>query len=205
MACGSARNLLNYLIKITFLMFKKFILPLFFALTIATPSFSQSKNEMDDKISALTILKKYSETISCGSSFEEEKSVRKFLKNVYTVERDEEIGSATYFILWDGDIGCAGGSGTHSFIISEVGRDTESRPLLVKNDNAFGEEFSKKINSRAIEKIQQINSNKFLITSSEHGEKDANNFPSKKYQYTVDRVNYQWKVTGKKYLGVNNY
>ena len=186
-------------------MFKKFLLPLSFLLAIASPSFSQSKNEMDDKISALTVLKKYSETVSCGSSFEGGKSVRKFLKNVYTVERDQEIGSATYFVLLDGDVGCAGGSGTHSFIISEVSRDTESRPLLVKNNDAFGEEFSKTINTRFIEKIQQINNDKFLITSSEHGEKDANNFPSKKYQYTVDKIKYQWKVTGKKYLGVNNY
>lgn len=67
-------------------MFKKFLLPLSFLLAIASPSFSQSKNEMDDKISALTVLKKYSETVSCGSSFEGGKSVRKFLKNVYTVE-----------------------------------------------------------------------------------------------------------------------
>ena len=84
------------------------------------------------------------------------KSVRKFLKNVYTIEPDEEMGSATYFILWDGDIGCNGGSATPSFMISEVGRFTESRPFLVLNNDAFGEDFSKNINSRFIEKLQKI-------------------------------------------------
>ena len=170
-----------------------------------TSSFAQSKTESEEKIIALTVLKKYSETVSCGSSFEEEKSVRKFLKNVYTIERDEEMGSATYFILWDGDMGCNGGSGTHSFIISEVGRFTESRPFLVLNNDAFGEDFSKNINSRFIEKLQKINNDKFLVVSSEHGENDANNFPSRKYQYTVDRIKFQWKVTSKKYLGKNIY
>ncbi len=158
-----------------------------------------------EKIAALTVLKKYSETVSCGSSFEEEKSVRKFLKNVYTIERDVEMGSATYFILWDGDIGCNGGSATHSFIITEVSRFTESRPLLVQNNDAFGEEFSKSVNLRFIEKIQQINSNKFVVISSEHVNDDANNFPSKKYQYTVEKIKHQWKITDKKYLGKNNY
>jgi hypothetical protein len=174
------------------------------AMLFATSSLAQAKSESEEKVMALTVLKKYSETVACDTNFKEEKSVQKFLKDVYTIERDPELGSATYFILWSGDIGCNGGSGTNSFIISEVSRFTESRPLLVQNNDAFGGEFSKSINPRFIEKIQQINEKKFLITSSEHSGDDANNFPSKKYQYTLEQKDYKWKLTNKKYLGKNN-
>lgn len=186
-------------------MLKKAIPSLFVCLLAATPAFSQSKTEADEKIAALTVLKKYSETVSCITNFEEEKSVRKFLKNVYTIERNEENGSVTYFILWHGDIGCQGGSGTNSAMISEVSRSYGSGPLIVQNNDAFGEDFSEKINMRFIEKIQQVSDSRFLVVSSEFGDHDANNFPSWKYQYTVDKIGFQWKVTNKKFLGKNTY
>lgn len=186
-------------------MFAKTILVMLTPMLISTPTFAQSKTEVDEKIEALKVLRKYSETVSCESSFEKEKSAQKLLKNVYTIDFDPEMGFSTFFILWDGDVGCNGGTGTHSFIISEVSRYSNSRPILVQNNDAFGEDVSKNINQRFIEKIQQINRNKFIIMSSDFADDDSNNFPSKKYQYTVDLINYKWKVTNKKYIGKKTY
>ena len=166
---------------------------------------AQEKTEVDEKIDVVSLVRKYSETVSCGSHFEEEKSNKKFINNIHTIEKDLELGIRTYFMLWDGDIGCNGGSGTHSYIVSEVGRYSDSRPLLVRNDNAFGDEVAKKINFRFIKKIQQISPTKFFITSSEHLDKDANNFPSQSYRYQVDLIKYQWKVTSREFLGKNAY
>lgn len=176
----------------------------FCAMFFASIAMAQSDIESKEKLEAISVLKKHSETIACNTSFEEEKNLKNFIKNVFPIERDDsDFGSTVYYILWHGDIGCAGGSGTNSFAVSELSRFSKTRPFLVKNNNAFGEEFSKLVNLRFIEKIQQINNKKFVVTSSEYEKKDANNFPSNKYQYTVEQVNFKWKVTNKKYIGRN--
>lgn len=180
---------------------KKILLLTLSMLTISFNIKAQEVSDIDEKLSVISLVRKYSETVSCGSHFEEEKSDRKFLNNVYTIEKDTEIGSATYFMLWDGDIGCNGGSGTHSYIVSEIGRYSESRPLLVLNENAFGDTVLQKINFRFIKKIQQISPSKFFITSLEHQNQDTNNFPSQIYRYQVELIKHKWKVTSKEYLG----
>lgn len=184
---------------------KKILLLTLSTLTISFNTKAQETSDINEKLSVISLVRKYSETVSCGSHFEKEKYDRKFLNNVYTIEKDTEIGSATYFILWDGDIGCNGGSATHGYIVSEIGRYSESRPLLVLNDNAFGDEVSEKINFRFIEKIQQISPAKFFITSVEHQGQDANNFPSQVYRYQVELINHQWKITSKEHLGKSSY
>ena len=180
---------------------KKSLLLALSTLFICLNASAQVKTEVDEKLDVISLVRKYSETVACGSHFEEEKSDRKFLNNVYPIERDREIGIATYYILWDGDIGCNAGSATHSYIVSEVGRYSDARPLLVLNENAFGDAVTKKINFRFIKKIQQVSPTKFFITSAEHQDKDANNFPSQSYRYQVDLVKHQWKVTSRESLG----
>lgn len=182
---------------------KKILLLTLSTLTISFNVKAQEVSDINEKLAVVSLVRKYSETVSCGSHFEEEKSDRKFLNNIYSIEKDQEIGIATYFMLWDGDIGCNGGSATHGYIVSEIGRYSESRPLLVLNENAFGDEILQKINFRFIKKIQQISPSKFFITSSEHQDQDANNFPSQIYRYQVELIKHKWKVTAKEYLGKN--
>lgn len=164
---------------------------------------SQEKTDIDEKLDVVSLIRKYSATVSCGSHFEEEKTDRKFINNIYTIEKDRELGISTYYMLWDGDIGCNGGSATHSYIVSEVGRYSDARPLLVRSDNAFGDEVAKKINFRFIKKIQQISPTKFFITSVEHQDRDLNNFPSQSYRYQVELIKHHWKVTSREFLGKN--
>ena len=41
------------------------------------------------------------------------------------------LSSPSNYILWNGDIGCNSGTGTHSYYVSEVSRFSPNRPLLV--------------------------------------------------------------------------
>ncbi len=153
-----------------------------------------AESEFEQKAKSISVLKKYTETVACGTDFEE-RPLEDFLKHTFTA-----VEGHSYYVLWYGDIGCAGGSGTSSFYISEVGRDTETRPFLVKELNAFGDEFEKEVNSRFIEDVIMISSNHFSVISSEFSENDSNNFPSLKFRYELKRANgwgSNWKVTNK--------
>lgn len=176
------------------------------SMLLAFSSLSYGKTELEEKMEALKVLKKYSETVACDTSFDDSTSLKDFLQDVYTIERDPEAGTATYYVLWRGDKGCAGGSGTSWWMVSEladINSIDKSIEFLVQNDDAFGNDFNEKINSRFIEKLQKINAKKFIVISSELSGDDSPNFPSKKYQYTLERNGYSWKVTQRKYLGKN--
>ncbi|WP_429047597.1 hypothetical protein [Aeromonas hydrophila] len=162
-----------------------------FILVVLFTNYTYADNELIEKATVLGILKKYSETVACSTNFEEQESLEPFLKNVYTVERDPETGAATYYILWEGDMGCPGGSGTYSYFVSEVSRYSKSRPFLVQNNEAFGEGVAREVNPRFIETLKKIDANKFTLISSEFAENDSNNFPSIKYEYIIQRKG-QW-------------
>jgi len=176
----------------------------FLSLIVFTCFISQvnAETELVEKAKVLSVLKKYSETVTCDTNFEGQDSLEPFLKDVYTIERDTEIGTAVYYVMWYGDMGCPGGSGTPSFFISEISRYRDSNPFLVQNNEAFGDDFSKKVNSRFIESVKKTNPNYFIVVSSEFAEGDGNSFPSMKYEYTVQRQGQwsPWKVTGRKLL-----
>jgi len=159
-----------------------------------------AETELEEKYKILSIVKKYSETVACSTSFEGQDSLETFLKDVYAIEPDLEFGQATYYVLWHGDMGCYGGSGTDSFFVSEISRYTSNRPFLVQNNKAFGKSFNEQINPRFIESVRQVNPNHFVIVSSKHAKNDANNFPSLKYQYVLQRQDLFWQITSKKLL-----
>lgn len=73
-----------------------------------------------EKTEALQLVKKYSETVACETTFEREKNLEALSKDVYPMERDDEYGSATHYVLWGGDLGCAGGSGTWFYTMTQV-------------------------------------------------------------------------------------
>ena len=157
-------------------------------------------SERDDKLQVLQLVKTYSETMACDTTFEGGKPLSAQLGKVFTIERDPDSGMASYYVLWGGDKGCAGGSGTSSYFVSEVGRFSSARPLLVLSDDAFGKGFEA-INPRFIRSIQQHSPGSFTVVSLEHADQDGNNFPSKKYQYELRQQKGKWVMTKRSYLG----
>lgn len=156
-----------------------------------------------DQRQALDVLVRHAATVACDTTLKGRKPSPKLLRNVHTVERDAAVGSATYFILWGGDMGCNRGSGTSSYFVSEVGRYSDSRPFLVRTNHAFGDVLGETINPRFIEKLEGERGGRFVIVSSEHAENDPNNFPSNRYRYTLEMKEGQWQVTGRAFLGKN--
>jgi hypothetical protein len=161
----------------------------------------QATTESEEKIMALKVIKKYSQTVACRTSFEHEEK-ESLLKNIFTIKRDTKYGYATYYVLWSGDMGCMnGGAGTDSFYISEIHRDDSSKPFIVMNDEAFGKNFSE-IGARFIDNIQQINAEHFLVVASSYGDDDPLCCPSLKYQYALSKSkkSIEWTITSKKQL-----
>ncbi len=158
-------------------------------------------DSLAEKKEVWDLVKKYSETTSCDTTFEDGRGSA--AKDVFLADQDTELGSATYYVFWGGDFGCAGGTGTWAYSISEVVRDTGNRPFTVRNDDALGSDFTKNVNGRFIDSVKQVSGTEFIVVSADFADDDSNNFPSRSYQYTIKRED-QWKpwiVTDSKYLG----
>ncbi|MCV2218176.1 hypothetical protein [Thauera sp. Sel9] len=175
------------------------------ALLLVASGLSHAGTEAEERLEALGVLIEHSETVACDTTFIGHKSARELLRNVHAMERDEEIGSATYYILWGGDMGCNRGAGTSSWFVSEVGRHSDSRPFMVRTNHVFGEQFASEVNPRFIRELKKTGDRQFVVISSEHAESDANNFPSKRYRYTLEMRQGVWQVVDRKFLGRNEY
>ena len=170
-------------------------------LTISFSGFAFAATESSEKVQVLNVMKKYVEATSCWHSFEKDSDFKKTtIADVYPIYSDKEIGLSEYYVFWGGDKGCNGGSGTMSFFISEVAKYSDSRPFVVMNDYAFGDDID--INFRFIESVKQIKNDQFEIVSwnyadDKYGGKDGgNNFPANKFKYTLANVKGEgWKIT----------
>lgn len=157
-----------------------------------------AQTELEEKKEVLRIIKQYTQTIACNTTFEENKTTEQLLKNVYTIARNAKPGGTIYYIFWGGDVGCMRGSGTYGYQVTEISRILPDYPFLVQNDEvaAFGEAWFG-INQRFVESIKMIKPNHFVVVSSEFAEDDANCCPSKKYEYHLERKDIfsSWKIT----------
>lgn len=170
-------------------------------LTISLSGFAFAATESSEKVQVLNVMKKYVEATSCWHSFEKDSDFKKTtIADVYPIYSDKEIGLSEYYVFWGGDKGCNGGSGTMSFFMSEVAKYSDSRPFVVMNDDAFGDDID--INFRFIESVKQIKNDQFEIVSwnyadDKYGGKDGgNNFPANKFKYILANVKGEgWKIT----------
>ncbi len=164
---------------------------------------SKASTEVVDRQQVFKIMNDYTKLTSCMTSFEKEpeNGIPTTLSDVYTVEYDKEDNSYVFYVLWSGDKGCAGGSGTMSSFITEVARYGGAwKPYTVQTDYAFGENVG--VNYGYIESIKKINSHKFELIGWDHadskygGVDGGSNFPANKFKYTLERERFEpWKVT----------
>lgn len=139
-------------------------------------------------------------------------------KDIFTIDRDEESGYSTYFVLWSGNKNCDAGIASQSFYVSEVSK-ISNRAFTVKSDDAFGgnsEEFWTQekitvpyINYRFIESIKQIKPDSFEIIAwnyadDKFGGTDSGNNPANKFNYTLQLTESEgWKITNQTLLEQN--
>jgi len=177
---------------------------------------ASAETELQEKQDVLKIMKKYAESTACETSFEKEASPDgrvTGLRDVNTIERDAEMGSSSYFVLWSGDVGCQGGSGTNSSYLSEVSRFSDTRPFLVTAQDVLGDKIqggeAGQINMRFTESIKKLANGNLEIISWNYADKKfggkdgGNNFPANKFKYTLafDSKSNQWKVVNQILLG----
>ncbi|WP_262475250.1 hypothetical protein [Acinetobacter radioresistens] len=192
-------------------MFNKLALGVVLGLALINSSFASESTERAQVMKTMT---NYISSVAC----ENEKLDP---KNIFTIDRDIDSGIGTYYVLWTGDKGCMGGSGTISSYVSEVSRYSNNRPFLVMNDDAFNNEknwkydsednvISAGINFRFIESIRKINSDSFSIIAwnyadDKFGGKDGgNNFPANRFKYTLKKLEGTgWVITNQVLLEQN--
>lgn len=192
-------------------MFNKLALGVVLGLALINSSFASESTERAQVMKTMT---NYISSVAC----EDEKLDP---KNIFTIDRDIDSGIGTYYVLWTGDKGCMGGSGTISSYVSEVSRYSNNRPFLVMNDDAFNNEknwkydsednvISAGINFRFIESIRKINSDSFSIIAwnyadDKFGGKDGgNNFPANRFKYTLKKLEGTgWVITNQVLLKQN--
>lgn len=170
-----------------------------------------AKTETQEKVKVLNLMKKYTELISCSNTFGENDLNRKTtIKDVFTIERDKETGSRTYFVWWGGAAPCSLANTGFSSYISSVYRESKELPFNVTSDFAFGEDLN--INSRFIESVTQLSTEKFKIISwdyadNKYGGVDGGmHFPANKFEYIIeyDTNSFGWIITRQRLLEQRN-
>lgn len=191
-------------------------------LTLVLISVSSSLNAastiQQEKQQVLAVAKKYAESTACATTFDKDTPAqeRTNLQDVFLDSRDTELGEATYYVLWGGDIGCLGGSGTFYMMLSVVSRWSDYRPFLVTTASIFDQEDlggteAGQINSRFIESVAMVQPNVIEVVSwnfadTKYGGKDEDGtIPANKFRYIMrfDTQNGKWKVVQQTLLEQN--
>lgn len=177
-----------------------------------------AKPPIKEKYEVLSQATKYAESVACATTFSKDNGAhRTTIKDIHLIEDTESFNGKgdiglEYIILWGGDVGCNGGSGTSSYYLTSFSRFSETRPFLLNQMNILddvndidGGEYQ--INDRFIEDAKYDNGVFTIIASdySNMGDDGGNNFPANRYQYTLSyddsNDNYKWKLVNKKFIG----
>ncbi len=104
---------------------------------------------------------------------------------------------AKYAVLWPGDIGCAGGSGTEETHVSIVTVSTGDTYVVDPLQSSPAIQFESPV--RFVDRIVGNTRDSLILEGMEYGPKDPNCCPSIKTRFTV-RVDEKgnWKVIEKK-------
>ncbi|MEG1411255.1 MAG: hypothetical protein RSD36_15565 [Terrisporobacter sp.] len=133
----------------------------------------------NDKAQVLNVIKKYTQTIACQLGENKSKKVL----NMTTNEDYTEI----YYVLWWGDIGCAGGTSTVTANITEVRKNKwMDFNYNVSVSPVLEEKVYYELNPRFIEDLKRISDNKIEIISRDNDPSTINS-PGKKYRYILQR------------------
>jgi len=177
-------------------------------LILSTASYSaQAKPVSQEKKIVLKQASNFAQAVACYTTFEADSEYKTTVRDVYLIQKDQEY--AEYFVLWSGDWGCSGGSGTYRSYLTSFSKLTENRPFIVDQQDILSDINADGylVNDRFIEDVKFENGN-FIITGSDfsnEGDDGGNNFPANRYKYTLaldkNSDDYKWKLIDKKFMG----
>ncbi len=142
---------------------------------------AQAASELVEKNQALAVVKNYAKTIACENTFEKNEfsKILTTSRDAYIIEKgNSDWEQTTVLILWGGDIGCAGGSGSQLSVLTELAKLPGRDNYIVISNYPFGEDVDKHINYGFISEFKQLNENLFKITSGKFADDDSNAGPS---------------------------
>lgn len=150
-----------------------------------------SQNELSAaKYEVLDKAKQYAQSVACSTTFDDDSEERlDSVNNVYPLEYskmfDDSKVTGSFLVLWGGDVGCNGGSGTYGYSLTEFQRVSDSRPFTVSNPDLLEELYEiSEVNTRFIQDISYNDRTKTLeVISYAFAAKDGNCCPSLKYRY----------------------
>lgn len=162
---------------------------------ITTNCFAQSElstQEITQKI--IHSVTNYANSVACSVKVKPED-----IATLVPYRNSDDRFSAKYAVLWGGDIGCAGGSGTYTTNIAIVSGGMGESFLIDPTQSSPAINFD--IPVRYVDKIVWNSSNSIILEGKEYGPNDPNCCPSVRIRFTmeVDKSG-NWKMTGKQLL-----
>lgn len=154
-----------------------------------------SPNELyNAKHEVLDKAKQYAQSVACMTTFDEDsEGEMTTANNVYPLQYRKMYSdsgvSGSFLVLWGGDVGCMGGSGTYSYSLTEFQRISDTRPFTVLNTDLLEELYElSEINTRFIQDVSYNDRTKILeIVSYAFAPNDSNHSPSYKYRYNFTK------------------
>ena len=154
-----------------------------------------SPNELyNAKHEVLDKAKQYAQSVACMTTFDEDsEGEMTTANNVYPLQYRKMYSdsgvSGSFLVLWGGDVGCMGGSGTYSYSLTEFQRISDTRPFTVLNTDLLEELYElSEINTRFIQDVSYNDRTKILeIVSYAFAPNDSNSSPSYKYRYNFTK------------------
>lgn len=165
-----------------------------------------SQNELSAaKYEVLDKAKQYAQSVACSTTFDDDSEEKlNSVNSVYPLEYskmfDDGKVTGSFLVLWGGDVGCMGGSGTFGYSLTEFQRISDSRPFTVSNPDLLEDLYEiSEVNTRFIQDISYNDKAKILeIISYAFAAKDGNCCPSLKYRYNFKNSDYSnWKLSEK--------
>ncbi|QJD58412.1 hypothetical protein HG264_05560 [Pseudomonas sp. gcc21] len=146
-------------------------------------------SEAEIQAAAIAVTKNYANAVACT---EDEYGIWSFLTlqpwTDYYAREDAEFA-----VIWSGDVGCAGGSGTVGVNLAIVKVGAGNSYYVDARDSSPPAEFE--FYSRSFESVVANTSDVIVLEAFEHGRDDANCCPSLRVRYTLKRdENRDWKL-----------
>lgn len=156
----------------------------------AVPNISKITKEV------LRAANNYASAISCVDSPAEAKDILA----LRPYKNADDAYDSEYLVFWHGDIGCSGGSGTHTDNVALV--RIGSFDSFYVDPRRSSPIIHMEVNTRFIKPLVGNTENTIVVEASELSENDVSyNFPSLHFRYTL-RVDEKgnWKLVNKKPL-----
>ena len=153
-----------------------------------------SSNELNNaKYEVLDKAKQYAQSVACSTTFDEDSGEMTTVNNVYPLQYRKWSSnsgvSGSFLVLWGGDVGCMGGSGTSGYSLTEFQRMSDTRSFTVLNTDLLEDLYElSEINTRFIQDVSYNDRTKSLeIVSYAFAPNDSNSSPSYKYRYNFKK------------------